>query len=101
LSSAATEHELEILAVRSCIGNRILRHDATVEFDFHIEIAVGEKTVSELQNLSEAISAKSMIGIVADVRLQNQFLLLSGHTSTIDEISDQVTDFGDVGVCRD
>jgi len=42
-----------------------------------------------------------MIGVIADVRLQDDLFLFSGQSATIDEISDHMSNFSDVGVCRD
>ena len=42
-----------------------------------------------------------MVDIVAHMRLQHHFLLFPDHASTIDKVSDQMSNFSDVGMCRD
>ena len=42
-----------------------------------------------------------MILVTADVRLQDDLFLFSSQSATIDEIPDHVSNFSDVGVCRD
>ena len=42
-----------------------------------------------------------MIGIIADMCLQHDLFLFSNQSATIDEIPDHMSNFSDMGVCRD
>jgi len=42
-----------------------------------------------------------MIGVIADVCLQDDLFLFSGQSATIDEVPDHMSNFSDVGVRRD
>ena len=42
-----------------------------------------------------------MIAVIADMCLQQDLLLFSNYSAAIDEVPDHMSDFSDVGVCRD
>ena len=42
-----------------------------------------------------------MIDVIANVRLQHDLFFFSGQSAAIDEVPDDMTNFSDVGVCRD
>jgi len=42
-----------------------------------------------------------MIRVIADVRLEQDLFLFSSQSATIDEAPGQISNFSDVGVCRD
>ena len=42
-----------------------------------------------------------MIGVIANVRLQHSSFFFSRQSAAIDEVPDDMTNFSDVGMCRD
>ena len=42
-----------------------------------------------------------MIGVIADVRLQQGFLFFSGQSAAIDKVPDYMSNLSDMGVRRD
>jgi hypothetical protein len=90
-----------VLAVWSGFGNWILRYDAAVVFHVNIQVCTRNHAVSQLEDFRKAIRSKPVIGVIADVRLQQNFFFFSGHSAAIDEVPDDMTNFSDVGMCRD
>jgi hypothetical protein len=60
------------------VGNWILRYDTTVVFDVHGQLCTWNHAVSELQDFRKAIRSKPMIGVITDVRLQQNLFLFPG-----------------------
>ena len=89
-----------MLAVWSGFGNWILRYDAAVVLHIYIQVCTRNHAVSQLEDFRKAIRSKSVIGVIADVRLQHSSFFFSGQSATIDELPDDMTNFSDVGVCR-
>ena len=90
-----------MLAIRYGFRNRILRYNAAVVFDIYIQVRTRNHSVSEPQDFRKAIRSKPMISIVPDVRLQHDLFFFSGYSATIDEVPHNMSNFSDVGVCRD
>jgi hypothetical protein len=101
LRPAAAQNQVQVLAVWSGFGNWILRYDAAVVFHVNIQVCTRNHAVSQLQDFRKAIRSKPMIGVIADVRLQHSSFFFSGQSATIDELPDDMTNFSDVGMCRD
>ena len=90
-----------MFAIWCGFSNWILRDDAAVVLDIHIQVCTPNDTISESQDFREAICSKPMIAVIADVRLQHDLFLCSSQSATIDEVPDHMSNFSDVGVCRD
>ena len=93
--------QIEILAIGSSVGDRILGDDATVVFDFDVQVGGWKYFGSELQNLGETTSLKPVMGIISDMGLEQRLLFPAGFAAAVNEGSDDVTDFGDVGMGGD
>ena len=65
------------------------------------QVCTGNHAISQLQDFREAVRSKSMIGVIADARLQQDFFLFSSQSATIHEAPDDMSNFSDVRVCRD
>jgi hypothetical protein len=101
LRSAALQDQVQVLAIRRRFANWILRYDAAIVFDLDIQICTPNDAISESQDLRKAVRSKPVIGVIADVRLQHDLFLFSGYSAAIDEVPDHISNFSDVGVCRD
>jgi hypothetical protein len=101
LRPAATQDQAQVLAMWFGFGNWILCYDTAVVFDIYIQVRTRNDASSKLQDFREAVRSKPMIGVTADMRLQHDLFFFSGLSATIDEVSDYVPNFRDVGVCRD
>jgi hypothetical protein len=69
LRSTALQDQVEILPPRLRLRDRILRHDAAVVFDIYVQIFIWQHVFPELEDFREPVRAKSMLGVIADVRL--------------------------------
>jgi len=78
LRPAAAQDQVQVLTVWSGFGNRILRYDAAIVFHIHIQVCTWNHPVSQLQDFRKAVRSKPVIGVIADVRLQHDFLFFSG-----------------------
>lgn len=101
LRPAAAQDQVQVLAVWSGFGNWILRYNTAVIFHIYIQVCTRNHAVSQLQDFRKAIRSKPMLGVIADVNLQQGLFFLSGYSATIDEVPDHMPNFGDMGVCRD
>jgi hypothetical protein len=101
LRPAAAQDQVQVLTVWSGFGNRILRHHAAVVFHIHIQVCTWNHAVSQLQDFREAIRSKPVIGVIADVSLQQGLFFLSGQSAAIDEVPNHMPDLSHMGVCRD
>jgi hypothetical protein len=101
LRPAAAQDQVQVLAVWSGFGNWILRYNTAVIFHIYIQLCARDHAVSQLQDFRKAIRSKPVIGVIADVRLQHDFLFFSGQSATIDEIPDHMPNLSDMGVCGD
>jgi len=90
-----------MIAGRFDRGHRILSDNATIIFDFDLEIIVRQDSFAELEDFCEPIRAQAMIGVEADVGLEHDGLVPCGDASAIDKMLRHMTHFGDVGVGRD
>jgi hypothetical protein len=95
-----TEDHVEMLAGRFHFRDRILRHDAAVVFDFDLELIVRQDLPAELEDFREAVRFQPMINVLADVGLEQDGFALSRHSAAVDEVFQDVADFGDMGVGR-
>jgi hypothetical protein len=82
-------------------SNWILRDDAAIVFDIYIQVCTRNHAISEAQDFRKAVRSKPMIGIIADMRLQHDLFLFSSNSAAIDKVSDYISNFSDVGMCRD
>jgi hypothetical protein len=55
LRPAAAQDQVQVLAVRSGFGNRILRYDAAVVFHIDIQVCTWNHAISQLQDFRKAI----------------------------------------------
>ena len=78
----------------------VLRDDATIVFYFHVELIVREDSAAELEDLREAVRAEPVVDIAADVCLKNHRFVSPGEAAAVDEVFDDVTYLGDVGMRR-
>jgi len=78
LCPAAAQDQVQVLTVWSGFGNRILRYDAAVVFHIHIQVCTWNHAVSQLQDFGKAVRSKPMLGVIADVSLQQGLFFLSG-----------------------
>jgi hypothetical protein len=101
LGAPFPENDVEIIAGRFDCGHRILRDDATIVFDFDLQVIVRQHSFAELEDFGEPIRAQAVAGILADVGLEQGGLFPSGDAPAIDEILRDMTYFRDVGVGRD
>jgi hypothetical protein len=101
LRPAAAQDQVQVLAVWSGFGNRILRDDAAVVFHIYIQVCTWNHAGSQLQDFRKAVRSKPVMGVIADVSLQQGLFFLSGQSTAIDEIPDHMPDLSDMGVCRD
>jgi len=101
LRPAFPQNDLEVVAGDPHLGNRILGHDATIVFDLHFELIVRQDALAQLEDFGEPIRPQAMIGILPNVRLEQNGLVFAGHASAIDEVFRDVSHFGDVGMGRD
>jgi hypothetical protein len=101
LRPAAAQDQVQMLAIWSGFGNRILPYDAAVVFHIDIQVCTWNHAISQLQDFRKAIRSKPVIGIVADVSLQQGLFFLSGKSAAVDEVPDYVPNFSDVGMCGD
>jgi hypothetical protein len=100
LSPTASQRHVEVVARRFRLHNRILRNDTAVVFDVHIQGWIRNHALPQCQDLREPIGPQPMVGIVANVCLQNDLLFPSGQAAAIDKIFHDVPDFGDMRVDR-
>ena len=55
LRPAAAQDQVQVLAVWSCFGNRILCYNTAVVFDINIQVFIRNHAVSQLQDFREPI----------------------------------------------
>jgi hypothetical protein len=67
-----------MLAIWFSVGDWILRYDTTVVFDVYIQVCTWNHAISELQDFRKAIRSQPMIGVIADMRLQQNLFLFPG-----------------------
>ena len=101
LRPAALQDQVQVLAIRCYFGDWILRYDTAIIFDLYIQICTRNDAISESQDLRKAVRSKPVIGVIADVGLQQDLFFFSGYSAAIDEVTDHISNFSDVGVWRD
>jgi hypothetical protein len=101
LRPAAEQDQVQVLAVWSGFGNRILRYHAAIVFHIYIQVCTRNHTVSQFQDFRKAIWSKPVIGVIADVRLQYSSLFFSGQSAAIDKVPDYMSNLSDVRMGRD
>lgn len=99
LRAASLQNQIEILAIWYGLGNWILRYNAAVVFYIDIQICARNHSAPELQDFCEPIRSKAMIGVITDMGLQNDLLLLSSKSTAIDKTPGQMSNFGEMSVC--
>lgn len=82
-------------------GDRILRHDATIPFHFHLEIVPRQDWLTEIENVSKAFRLETMIEILGDVSLQDACFAITEGTAAINKPFRDVPDLGDMEMGRD
>ena len=87
--------------MRCGFSDWILCYDAAIIFDIYIQVRPRNDAISQLQDFREAVRSKPMIGVTADMCLQDDLFFLPGQSAAIDEVSNYIPNFSDVGVCRD
>ena len=63
--------KFEPVVNRPSRGDRILRHDATIPFYFHLEIVPWQDRPAEIEDVSKAFRLETVIEILGDVSLQD------------------------------
>jgi hypothetical protein len=101
LRPAPAQDQVQVLAVWSGFGNWILRYNAAVVFHIYIQVCTRNHAVSQLQDFRKAIRSKPVIGVIAEVRLQQGFLFFSGQSAAIDKVPDYMSNLSDVRMGRD
>jgi hypothetical protein len=101
LGAPFAENDVEMVARRLDCGHRILRDDATIVFDFDLQVIVGQHPFAEVEDFCEPLRSQAMIGVETDMSLQQGGFVASDDASAIDKILRDMTYFGDVGVGRD
>jgi hypothetical protein len=99
LRPSAAQDQVQVLTVWSGFGNRILRYDAAVVFHIHIQISTWNHAVSQLQDFRKAVRSKPMLGVIADVSLQQGLFFLSGQSAAIDKVPDYMSNLSEVRMC--
>jgi hypothetical protein len=92
--------KFEPVVNRPSRGDRILRHDATIPFYFHLEIVPWQDRPAEIEDVSKAFRLKTVIEILGDVSLQNACFVITESAAAIDELLRDVSYFGEVKVRR-
>ena len=102
LRPAALQDQVQVLAVWSSFSNWILRYDAAVVFHIYIQVRTRNHAVSQLAGFSQSdlIEADDRCHCQRAFAAQHLFFF-SGQSAAIDEVPDHMTNFSDVGVCRD
>jgi hypothetical protein len=90
-----------MIARRFDRGDRILRDNATIVFDFDLQVIGWQHPFAELEDFCEPIRSQAMIGVQTDVGLEQDGLPRSSDASAIDEILRDMTHLSDVGMGRD
>jgi hypothetical protein len=100
LRPATAQDQVQVLAIWYGLSNWILRNNTAIVFDVYIQVSAWNHAISKSQDFHEAIRAQPVIDIITDVRLQNDLLLFSDYSATIDEVSNEMADFSNVSVRR-
>jgi hypothetical protein len=90
--------KFEPVVNRPSRGDRILRHDATIPFYFHLEIVPWQDRPAEIEDVSKAFRLETVIEILGDVSLQDACFAITEGAATIDELLRDVSHFGQVKV---
>ena len=83
-----------MLTLESRCCDRVLSHNTTIIFDFHVQLVIRQNRLGELQNPGESIGTKPVFGVAPDACLQQHLFFVAGFTTTIDELSNYVANFG-------
>jgi hypothetical protein len=100
LGAPLAEDDVEMVAGRLHFRDWILRDDAAIVFDFDLELIVRKDLRAELEDFREAVGLQPMIGILADVGLEQDGFGSAHHPAAIDEIFHDMAHFGHMGVGR-
>src|SRR5205085_4995550 len=92
---------VEVMAVPFCICHWILRDHATIVFDFDVQTERRQHLISQAQDFEQAIRREPVLGIFADMRLENNRISFAKLTSTINKPLRDITHFSHVGMSRD
>ena len=93
--------KFEPVVNRPSRGDRILRHDATIPFYFHLEIVPWQDRPAEIEDVSKAFRLETVIEILGDVSLEDACFAITEGAATVDELLRDVSHFGEVKVRRD
>ena len=83
------------------LEDRVLRDHAAIVFHLYVELVVRQDPLTEFQDFGERARVQPMIDVLTDMGLEHDCFALSDQSSAIDEVFNDVTDFGDVRVSRD
>jgi hypothetical protein len=100
LGLSAAKTQIQVIFLWPNIHDWILCDNAAVVFDINIKVSAWNHLLSELKNSGQAVGPESVVGIIADLCLQQDLLFLADQSATIDEAPGDVADFGYVGVRR-
>jgi hypothetical protein len=76
LRPATAQYQVQVLTIRHGLSNWILRNNAAVVFDIYIQVRAWNHAISELQDFCETVRSQPVIGIITDMRLQDDLLFL-------------------------
>src|SRR4051794_2573063 len=80
------ELQLDVFAGDLSGRDRILRDDAAVVFDFHLDVVVRQYFRAEIENLRESAGVEAMFGVLAEPCLKQASLgAIMQHPAAIDE----------------
>jgi hypothetical protein len=100
LRPATAQDQVQVLAIWHGLSNWILRNDTTIVLDVYIQVSAWNHAISESQDFHETIRSQPVIDIITNVGLQNDLLLFSDYSATIDKVSNEMADFSNVSVRR-
>jgi hypothetical protein len=98
LCLALSEKHVEMFTGRFDFEHWILRDDATIVFYFHVELIVRQDSAAEMKDFREAIRAKPVLDIAADMRLKDNRFVPPREAPAVDEVFHDVTDLGHMGM---
>ena len=85
---------------RASRSDRVLRNDAAIPFQFHLELIARQDGSAEIENVGKPPGLESMVEILRDVSLQDARFAFAEGAAAIDELFRDMTDFSDVKMRR-
>jgi hypothetical protein len=95
------QNDVKMFAGRPYFRNRVLGDDATIVFDFDLDLIVRQHPLPELQDFREPVRLQPVIGVLPNMGLEQNRFALPDDPAAIDEVFHDVAHFGDMRVWRD